>query len=188
MNYRYEISQLRQQVENQQQSILIKDTTIQKLEKQRENDSKYLLKLETMIAQKQKPEFPQPQTAGNITNSKAIENPTQSTKTDEELKSLDLNFNDKKEVKEFIQKSIREIQALKEFQSNVYEISKNYDAINENIIEGMNMIQQLINNVNQSQRLDQGQFQILISKTVLLTKTTLKKFQKTSKKRLKSNS
>lgn len=159
MNYRYEISQLKQIVESHQQTILHKDIMIQKLEKLRENDAKYLLKLETMVSQKQKPE-----TNSIIpTNVVKIEPNVIYNKCDEELKSLDLNFNDKKDVKDFILKTMKELNMLKDFQINVFEISKNYDSINENIIEGMNLIQSLINSVNKSQRLDHSQFQLLIS-------------------------
>ena len=68
-----------------------------------------------------------------------------------------------KDVKDFILKTMKELNMLKDFQINVFEISKNYDSINENIIEGMNLIQSLINSVNKSQRLDHSQFQLLIS-------------------------
>jgi hypothetical protein len=163
MNYRYEISQLKQFVENQQQTIMQKDLIIQKLEKQRENDAKYLLKLETMISQKQKQEVTISQTNNNNNIQKQDSNQI-SFKNDEELKSLNLNFNDKKEVKDYILKNLKELTQLKEFQANVYQISQNYDSINENIIEGMNLIQSLIHLVNQSQRLDNGQYQLMISK------------------------
>jgi len=163
MNYRYEISQLKQFVENQQQTLMQKDLIIQKLEKQRENDAKYLLKLETMISQKQKQEVTVSQTNNNNNIQKQESNQI-SFKNDEELKSLNLNFNDKKEVKDYILNNLKELTQLREFQSNVYHISKDYDSINENIIEGMNLIQSLIHLVNQSQRLDNGQYQLMISK------------------------
>ena len=164
MNYRYEISQLKQQIDTQQQTIMQKDIYVQKLEKQRENDAKYLLKLETMISQKQKQE-----TVVQQDNNIAKQESQQiSFKNDEELKSLNLNFNDKKEVKDFIIKTIKELTHLREFQTNVYKISKDYDSINENIIEGMNLIQSLINLVNQYQRLDSGQYQLMISKIIII--------------------
>jgi len=56
----------------------------------------------------------------------------------------------------------------------VYEISKNYDAVNENIIEGMNLIQTLINSVNQSQRLESTQFQMLITNFEKITENIQK--------------
>lgn len=188
MNYRYEITKLQQTIDSQQKTIMMKDTIIQKLEKQRDNDAKYLLKLEAMLSQKAKPEIPiNPIHNTNLqdfTSSKQQENLTQGSKTDEELKTLELNFNDKKEVKEFILKSMREIKLLKEFQQSVYEISQNYDSINDNIIEGMNLIQQLINNVNQYQRLDNVQFQQLTG-ILRLRKEISKKLRITFKRLLK---
>lgn len=160
MSYRYEISQLKQVLDVNEQKLSQKEILIQKLEKQRENDAKYLLKLETMINHESKIKVNNTTSNANLAKQ---EKSMHLTNYDEEIKSVNLNFNDKNDVKEYILNSIKVIQKLKDFQTNVYEISLNYDSINENIIDGMNLIQTLINSVNQSQRLDNGQFQLMIS-------------------------
>ena len=85
-----------------------------------------------------------------------------------EIKNLKLNFNDKNEIKEFIMNLCNENQKLKIFQSQVEEISKNYDIVNENIIESMKSIQLLIENINKREVLDNSQFNLLISKNCLI--------------------
>lgn len=52
-----------------------------------------------------------------------------------------MNISDKGELKDFIANIIAENHKLKAFQSQVFEISKNYDNINENIVEGIKKIQ-----------------------------------------------
>lgn len=50
------------------------------------------------------------------------------------------------EVKEFITKLYKENQKLKMFQKHVFEISKSYDDINDNLHESIMKIQELVNN------------------------------------------
>ena len=77
---------------------------------------------------------------------------------------MKLNFNEKSEVKEFLTNLLEENQKLKLFQSQVEEISKNYDLVNDNIIDSMKAIQLMIENINKSDVFENYQFNLLISK------------------------
>ena len=57
-----------------------------------------------------------------------------------------VNITDKNDLKELIANLIQENQKLKQFQNQVYEISRNYDDINQNMVEGIKNIQDILNN------------------------------------------
>lgn len=170
MNYRHEVSSLKQNIEEIQKKIENQSMSIQKLEKQKDNDSKYLVKLENLIAQenKQKSNI---NINLNVSNNSGIKLDPDLSRSQQfshdyagEMKNLQLNFNDKTEVREFIINLFNENQQLKTFQSQIQDISKNYDTVNENIVESMRSVQLIVDNISKSNALDNSQFNALIGK------------------------
>jgi hypothetical protein len=170
MNYRHEVTLLKTSIEDFEKKINNQSVTIQKLEKQKENDSKYLVKLENLIAQenKQKSNININLNVSNHSGMKINDDISRSQQFSQEiagdLKNLNVNLNDKNEVKDFILNLFNENQKLKYFQSQVQDISKNYDLVNDNIIESMKSIQILIDQITKTEVFDNSQFNSLISK------------------------
>lgn len=169
MNYRHEVSTLKAKIQETDKKLSLQANTIQKLEKQKENDSKYLVKLENLIAQENKSNS-NININLNVSNNSGmkIDDISRSQQFSQnyegEIKNLKLNFNEKSEVKEFLTNLLEENQKLKLFQSQVEEISKNYDLVNDNIIDSMKAIQLMIENINKSDVFENYQFNLLISK------------------------
>jgi hypothetical protein len=173
MNYRHEVETLKNKILELNKKIDDQQGEIQKMEKQRESSNKYLIKLETLLAHNNTELksssylYTNNNTqANNLNNSKlnnskfAQMNNSKDSKEnwtvelnklnhlgiDEKSNNVRINLNDKAETRDYITNLIQENQKLKSFQNGVFEISKKYDDINENMIEGMKQIQIILNN------------------------------------------
>jgi len=195
MNYRHDIHILKQKIDDYEKQIAQKDNLIKKLQKQKEDDNKYLLKLEgvrakdgvnidaivasldkrpssTTFEQNKEKTSTQEKNLGlkeeklserNIFSQKSVSqfspgknnfnNESQLnisinniTGTAENLKGL--NVNDKKAVKEFAMKLMAENKRLKGFQAKIYEVSKNYDTLNEKITKGLSLIKKYFEEIS----------------------------------------
>jgi hypothetical protein len=167
MNYRYELEACKNKITELNKKNDEQQNEISKLEKQRDNNNKYLLKLENILAQQNgdKLNLTMSPTNNNKTASKIPKNYFNVSQTknenlivdfnktnnliiEDKLNNTTKNIGDRQELKEFIANLITENQKLKLFQSQVFEISKNYDDINENIIEGIKQMQFSIGDSN----------------------------------------
>lgn len=196
MNYRHEVESLKTKISELSKTIEEKSEMIEKLEKQKENSNRYLLKLEAMLAQNGTKEpqnyqsFIQHRPSQLNFSNNSINNfptspiskrresnfidysPRKSTKTgflsdgDKFTYGYNSNYgsNHSSHYNTFhpnrddiIANLVNENQKLKSFQNQVFEISKNYDDINENMVEGMKKIQQIIN-LNEIDKIDTQNF------------------------------
>ena len=136
INYRYEIEVLNNNLSNLEKKSLEQQNLIDTLEKQKENDDKYLLKLEDIYKQEQSKNKNNLNISLNVSNT----NNNISSLNEDNLLSA-INFKDKKQLNNIISTLLNVNYKLKNFQSQVLEISKNYDDINENIVENMKSTQ-----------------------------------------------
>jgi hypothetical protein len=155
MNYRYEIETLKNNLSELKSKLDEKDAIISKMERQKDADNKYLIKLEGIIASKD--------SGLNISGnkSKILSDKTLLSNIHSDGLHIDFNkshliiedkanhtihnFSDRNELKEFIANLITENQKLKAFQNGVFDLSKKYDDVNENMIDGMKQIGQYLN-------------------------------------------
>lgn len=164
MNYRYEIETLKNKLNEQNKTIEDQKIEIAKLEKQNENNNKYLMKLENLVSQRNLNLNFNKSSVTNV-NFGSYDNLVSHLKASKSDNNVIVDFNrmnnlviedranqtvvnitDRNDLKELISNLIQENQKLKQFQNQVYEISKNYDDINENIVEGMKNVQNILNN------------------------------------------
>ena len=136
INYRYEIETLSNTMNNLEKKCLEQQNLIDTLEKQKENDDKYLLKLEDIYKQEQTKNKNNLNISLNVSNT----NNNMSSLNEDNMHS-GINFKDKNQVNNMISTLLNANYKLKNFQSQVLEISKNYDDINENIVENMKSTQ-----------------------------------------------
>jgi hypothetical protein len=128
MSYRYEIGELKRKIESLEKEGKIKQDMLNKLQRDKEIDSKYLIKLENMLT--------------GIKDSKIRE----------EVYTIDKD-NTQKEAKHLIKFLYGENEKLKLFQSEIYKISKTYDEINSGVLSKLKEIENLFailnDNINQ---------------------------------------
>lgn len=117
-------SDLKKEIERLKASVEEKDLIILKQKKETQKDTGYLIELEKLLSAYKAKQF------------KIIMQNEYSTKQVEENKT---------EVKALSEDNER----LKQFQLGMYEISKQYDAINQNIFELLKYIEELFFNLNQ---------------------------------------
>ena len=79
-------------------------------------------------------------------NNKSQLNISNITGSAENLKGL--NLNDKKAEKEYAMKLMAENKKLKGFQAKIYEVSKNYDTLNEKITKGLRLIKKYFEEIS----------------------------------------
>lgn len=168
MSYRHEIEKLKDKIQESGKIIEEQNLSILKLERQKENDNKYLLKMEAMLSDQRskspiklkspiKKTISTPATAMGFTNktfSRADSNvvvdylnKTNSVVIEDKMNNTVLNINDSNDLKEYISKLMEENRRLKTFQLKVFDISKNYDNINAGMIEGIKNIQKIVDDV-----------------------------------------
>lgn len=150
MNYRHEAETLKTKINELNKTIEEHSHEISKSEKQKEVNNKYLLKLETLLAQ-QNPKnsllFLKTNEKNNTfsipKNEKIVlEFHGNTLFIDNKINNSVTNISDKNELKEYLLNLLNENQKLKTFQIQVFKISKNYDDINENMLECVRSIQQ----------------------------------------------
>ena len=163
MNYRHEVETLKKKINELNKTIEHQKEKIYRVEKQKENDNKYLIKLENMLAAQSTGSQPSINALlnnlANNNNMSSISNLSQKNFTSgiyvelkkctnlivkDKANNFSLNLIDQNEMKEFVLNLMNECQKLKAFQRQVFEISKNYDDINENIINSIKTIQNIM--------------------------------------------
>jgi hypothetical protein len=164
MNYRHEVETLKKKITDLYKIIEDQKEKIYRIEKQKENDNKYLIKLENMLAAQSSGGQPSINAllnnlANNNINMSSMSNLSQKNLTSgiyvelkkctnliikDKVNNLSLNIIDQNDMKEFVLNLMNECQKLKAFQRQVFEISKNYDDINENIINSIKTIQNIM--------------------------------------------
>jgi len=137
INYRHDIENLQNTLKSLEKKYLEKQNVIDTLEKQKENDDKYLLKLEDIYKQEQMKNKNNLNISLNVSNT----NNNISGTGNEEYVLAGVNLKDKNQLNNLITNLINENYKLKHFQAQVLEISKNYDDINENIVNNMKSTQ-----------------------------------------------
>lgn len=162
MNYRHEVETLKKRINELNKVIEDQKEKILRMEKQKENDNKYLIKLENLLASQS---TGQPSlnaflnNSSNLNNVSSLSNLSQRNFTNgiyvelrkctnlivkDKNNNFSLNLTDQAEMKEFVLNLMNEAQKLKAFQKQVFEISKNYDDINENMINSIKTIQNIM--------------------------------------------
>lgn len=201
MNYRHTIHILNQKIEECEKQLSQKDSLIKKMQKQKEDDNKYLLKLEGVRAKdgvfvdpvsqnnvvsqpltQPEKKAPTPEltkekssnknwfsTTNNAANQSNINfnesNLNVSGISEVNMNNLKgLNLNDKKAVKEFAIKIMAENKKLKNFQTKVYEVSRNYDTLNEKITSGLRVIKKYFEDITHLNSIEGSTISLLASK------------------------
>ena len=144
INYRHEIETLQNTLKSLEKKYLEQQNVIDTLEKQKENDDKYLLKLEDIYKQEQMKNKNNLNISLNVSNT----NNNISNAGNEDNILAGVNLKDKNQLNNLITNLINENYKLKHFQAQVLEISKNYDDINENIVNNMKSTQSYFRNNN----------------------------------------
>lgn len=143
INYRHEIEILQNTLAALEKKFFEQQNIIDTLEKQKENDDKYLLKLEDIYKQEQMKNKNNLNISLNVsnTNNNISSGGLAAMPSGEDNIIAGINFKDKKQLNNVITSLLHENYKLRNFQNQVLEISKNYDDINENIIENMRSCQ-----------------------------------------------
>jgi hypothetical protein len=131
MNYRFEIGELQRKVEYLNQKIEKQGDCINKLERQKDLDSKYLIKLEAMLSGRE---------PGNV-NSMG-----NTTRQFSNISKIDIGNDFKTNFNKLL---LDENQKLKRFQEEVFKISRCYDEVNDELIYYLKEIQQLLSHTNE---------------------------------------
>jgi hypothetical protein len=157
---------------------------VNKLEKQKDSDNKYLLKLEHMLESNK--------TQGglmfrNYSNGSmsdiskisrktiasneyySIEYKTNTIIIEDKYNDSTIAISEKEELKQYILNLLTENRRLKDFQNQVYEISKNYDDINSNMLDSIKSLQDILSN-DQRLKFEEGGKLDLISNDSLIRK------------------
>lgn len=162
MNHRYEIDTLKNKMNEQNATIEEQRVEISKLEKLNENNNKYLIKLENLVSQRNlnlnfnkssvtNVNFGTSEILMNRVKAKSENNvivdfnKMNNLVIEDRVNQTVVNITDKNDLKELIANLIQENQKLKQFQHQVFEISKNYDDINENMVDSIKNIQVYLN-------------------------------------------
>ena len=170
MNYRYEIEKYKNKISQLQKDYDAQIDLQNKMEKEKENLTKYLLKLEKMLqnqSQRQKMVNTNNSNISTISNNQNMSlNATKKSVSIFNTSNININvtgnnpiitiFDNSKnskytilsreELQNFLLKIYKENQKLKAFQSQVFELSKNYDDVNSNIEESLKKLQETIQN------------------------------------------
>jgi len=162
MNYRHEVETLKKRINELNKVIEDQKEKILRTEKQKENDNKYLIKLENLLAAQStgNPSLSAfLNNSANLNNISSISNLSQRNFTNgifvelrrctnlilkDKSNNFSLNLTDPVEMKEFVLNLMNEAQKLKAFQKQVFDISLNYDDINENMINSIKTIQNIM--------------------------------------------
>jgi hypothetical protein len=190
MNYRHEIETLKSTINGLNKELDDQNQLITKFERQKESDNKYLLKLESMLQHSKSSSLMSFKSSSNpngaindlsrITSTQtgfknkrntsfndffSVEFSKNNILIEEKGNNNILNLNDKEELRMLVLNLLTENKKLKDFQKEVFEISKSYDNINEGMMEAIKNLQCIMKD-DQLVNLDdaQGKFE-LISKT-----------------------
>ena len=170
MNYRYEIEKYKNKITQLQKDYDSQIDLQNKMEKEKENLTKYLLKLEKMLqnqSQRQKMMNTNNSNISTISNNQNMSlNATKKSVSIFNTSNININVTgnnpiitiidnsknskytilSREELQNFLLKIYKENQKLKAFQSQVFELSKNYDDVNSNIEESLKKLQETIKN------------------------------------------
>jgi hypothetical protein len=184
MNYRHEIETLKNKMNDAVKELEEYKILVNKLEKQKDSDNKYLLKLEHMLESNK--------TQGglmfrNYSNGSmsdiskisrktiasneyySIEYKTNTIIIEDKYNDSTIAISEKEELKQYILNLLTENRRLKDFQNQVYEISKNYDDINSNMLDSIKSLQDILSN-DQRLKFEEGGKLDLISNDSLIRK------------------
>ena len=179
MNYRHEIETLKNRLNNAVKELEDYKILVNKLERQKDCDNKYLLKLEHMLENNKGHNG-----LGfrNYSNGSMADISKISRKTvmSNEYYTIDYKTNtiiiedrdndniiaiaDKDELKHYILNILTENRRLKDFQKEVYEISKNYDDINSTMLESIKSLQNTLNNDQRLKLEEDGKLDLISNK------------------------
>ncbi len=182
MNYRYEIETLKGTICELKGKLDEQNLQIAKMDRQKETDNKYLIKLEGLLATKEpnglnlsanKSKIISDKTLTSNFHSKSDQlvidfNKSNHLFIEDKVNHTLVNFNDKNELKEFISNLIVENQKLKAFQNGVFDLSKKYDDVNENMIDEMKQIGQFLNLSKNEISIEEAPRKDIICKFVLI--------------------
>ena len=190
MNYRHEVENLKKKNLELNKTIEDQKEQILKFEKQKENDNKYLIKLESLLSTKGSLKNSSVNdflnvNPNNLNSSSNLLSKNNFNNTNfsmngifielkkctnfviqDRFNNFNLNVTDQQEMKEFIANLMQESQKLKNFQKKVFEISKNYDDVNENIINAIKAIQNILE-ISSAKNLDDIQKREMSCKYIL---------------------
>jgi hypothetical protein len=161
MNYRHEIETLKSSLARASKELEENKLLLNKLERQKDNDNKYLLKLEQMLENNKGHNgltFSRKFSGGSMNDiskvSKkshaaneyySIDYKTNTLIIDDKYNDNSIAIADKEELKQYILSILTENRKLKEFQNQVFEISRNYDDINSTMLESIKSLQSTLN-------------------------------------------
>jgi hypothetical protein len=154
MNYRHEIEAYKNNLNNVTNELEEYKMLVSRLEKQKDNDNKYLLKLEHMLENKRQSGVTMRYSNGSKSDISRILNKNNYYNVEYRNNSLTVEdkendnmmvLSDKEEVKQYVLNMLTENRKLKYFQNQVYDISKNYDDINLSMLESIKNFQTLSN-------------------------------------------
>lgn len=163
MNYRYEIQELKKQLEHLSEKCRVQDETISKIERLRENDKRYVSKMEEMIKKNGEKQSLQP-----VTYIPEVENPMPEGETNAAIKSrtlsktqsgnlnsvkinksylvdkkediftfgrseFSININDKLQLKDTLISLSEELEFYKGFADQIFALSNSKEELNESI-------------------------------------------------------
>lgn len=158
MNYRHEIETLKSSLSKANKEIEEYKQLVSKLEKQKDSDNKYLLKLEHMLENSKGVNgllfrYSNGSNVSNVSKRSHTSNEYYNVEYKSNTLTIDDKFNDnvitiadKEDLKQYILSILTENRKLKEFQGQVFEISRNYDDINSTMLESIKSLQDTLSN------------------------------------------
>jgi hypothetical protein len=165
MNYRHEIETLKNNLNDVTKELEECRILVSRLEKQKDSDNKYLLKLEHMLENNKGQNGLTFRKYSNVSMSDIskiskkncvcndyynIEYKNNTLIVEDKYNDNSIAISDKEELKQYILNTLTENRKLKDFQNQVFEISKNYDDINSTMLESIKSLQ---NTLSSDQRL-----------------------------------
>jgi hypothetical protein len=139
MNYRFQIAELQRKNDYLTVKLEKQNEMLIKMEKQKDLDTKYLIKLEAMLSGTSRPNNT---TVNNINNNSQFVN---TTKIFNQSK-IDTDGNFRTNFNKLL---LEDNQKLKKFKEEVFKISKTYDDVNDELIYYLKEIQSLLNLTNE---------------------------------------
>lgn len=136
MAYRQQIDSLNRTIEEQNRTIIHQKRTLEENQVTMENNSRYLLKLESYLVEAGKAKARERFTLNliGVSSSFAEECRDKNNKASFTVEKADL--------KELVVSLVNENQKLREFQNNVVALSKQFDDINEHVVDSLKNIQE----------------------------------------------
>jgi hypothetical protein len=172
MQLRHELTELNKQVETLKQTNKENQVLIQKLEREKQSDSKYLIKLENLLSSMKqnnnelKVSTTMFKESFGITN---LNSPMQTIPTPNSTYFLE-DRKERENLEKIVQSLTKENERLNHFQKSIYEISHVCDEINNNVMNNLKEIEDILQNINEKGDLDNWDISSLKSIFILFDK------------------